>query len=114
MKLYVLADANHDGDEGIHGIFSTLAYVEQYQFDHQLHGMMTSIVQMTIDYPEENVQVPQLLRLSARLEAKLIEKAPNYKAEKLAQSVWFCEDCQKQLTCCWECGFFHCKCGVEK
>jgi hypothetical protein len=112
-KLYVLGDDNHEGDEGIHGIFSTLAKAEEYQFQQLLGKVFTSLVVFEIDKPESKQYIPQLIRFNEKLEAAFAKENPNHKQEALARCTWFCDDCQKQLTACWECGFFHCKCKLK-
>lgn len=112
-RLYLLEDANHEGGDGVHGIFSTLAAAEQFQFDHNLGKTMTGVTAFEIDKPDVRIPVPQILRLSKKYEASVMAENPNYKQEKLAQAKWFCDDCEKELTACWDCGFFHCKCAIK-
>lgn len=109
-KLYALGDENHEGLDGLHGMFSTLAEAEAYQFDNNLGRTMTDLKVLRLDDPSYQDQVIQLIRLNEEMEAAIMAKDPNYKAEKLANCTRFCDDCNKQLTACWGCGFYHCKC----
>lgn len=113
-KVYVLGDENHEGSDGIHGIFSSLAALEEYQFKEKLGRMMVDITIWDTDKPDSMKGIPQLIRLNDELEEQCMQKDPNYKQAKLANSTLFCEDCQKELTACWECGYFHCKCNGSK
>lgn len=113
-KLFLLTDMGHEGSDAIHGLFSTLAKAEQYQFEHHLRGIYQELTQITVDDQKIVAPVPQLLRMAKSLEEKFMQEHPNYKEEQLAQAKWFCDDCQKELTCCWDCTFFHCKCQQNK
>jgi len=110
-KLYLLCDENHEGAWAIHGVFSTLANLEAYQHKARLGKVMTTIGIAELDKPEEFTIIPQIIRFSKKLEDSLTKHNPNAMEQALARCTTYCDDCQKKITACWECGFYHCKCN---